>query len=129
MIAATELFSAHGEAVSREVPVAEVLGEREHAARERDVHVMSRRELLAGATGLATAAAIGASPALSFASSLTRKPVPRIAIVGSGLAGLRCAHVLWNAKRAQPIAATVFEANPDASVAAAGRCATTSEAV
>ena len=113
------MFSAHGEAVRREVPVAEVLGEREHAARERDARVMSRRELLAGATGLATAAAMGASPALSIARSLTRKPAPRVAIVGSGLAGLRCAHVLWTAKRTQRIAATVFEADPSR---IGGRC-------
>lgn len=101
------------------MPVAEVLGEREHVARERAAGVISRRELLAGATGLATAAAIGASPALSIARSLTRKPTPRVAIVGSGLAGVRCAHVLWNAKRTHPIPSTIFEANPSR---VGGRC-------
>ena len=119
MIASTEKFSAYGEAARRGVPVAEVLGEREHGAREREQGVMSRRDLLAGATGLATAAAIGASPALSIARSLARKPAPRVVIVGSGLAGVRCAHMLWNAKRTDRIASTIFEANPTRS---GGRC-------
>jgi monoamine oxidase len=112
MIAAARMFSAHGEAAERGVPVAEVLGERTAAT-------MSRRELLAGATGLATAAAIGTSPTLSFAASLARKPAPRVAIVGSGLAGLRCAHLLWNAEPAHPVASTIFEANPER---VGGRC-------
>jgi monoamine oxidase len=119
MIASTELFSAHEEAARRRVAVAEVLGEREQSELERSARMLSRRELLTAGAGLATAAALATNPALSFASSLRRRPAPRIAIVGSGLAGVRCAHLLWNAKRARPVASTVFEANPER---IGGRC-------
>jgi monoamine oxidase len=119
MFAAAESFSAHEEATRRGVPVADVLGEREEAERARKAHVMSRRELLASATGLATAAAMSASPTLSFARSMKRSRAPRIAIVGSGLAGLRCAHMLWNGNPAAPISSTIFEANPER---IGGRC-------
>ncbi len=119
MFAAAELFSAHDEAARRGIPVAEVLGEREQAGRVRKEHLTSRRELLAGAAGVAATALVGASPALGFARSLTRTQAPRIAIVGAGLAGIRCAHVLWNATPASPIASTIFEANPER---AGGRC-------
>lgn len=119
MFAAAESFSAHEQAARSGVPVAEVLGEREQLERARKERVMSRRELLAGATGLATAAALGASPTLSFAQSIMRKPAPRIAIVGSGLAGLRCAHMLWTGKPSKAIASTIYEANAER---AGGRC-------
>jgi monoamine oxidase len=119
MIASTRLFSAHEEAIRRGAPVEEVLGEREQVQRASRTRAISRRELLASSVGLATAAAIGTNPALSFAKSLSRKPGPRIAIVGSGLAGLRCAHMLWNANPSQRIASTVFEANPERM---GGRC-------
>ena len=119
MYAAAESFSAHEQAARRGVPVAEVLGEREQARRARRERLLSRRELLVGAGGLATMAAVSASPALSFAQSLTRKPAPRIAIVGSGLAGLRCAHQLWTDNPRGAIAATIFEANAER---IGGRC-------
>lgn len=101
------------------MPVEEVLGEREQAGRARAAGTMNRRELLAGASGLASMAVLGAGPAVSFARSLARKPAPRIAIVGAGLAGIRCAHLLWNAKPSQPIASTIYEANPER---VGGRC-------
>jgi monoamine oxidase len=119
MIASTRLFSAHEEAIRRGAPVEEVLGERDQTRRAWTDHAISRRELLASSVGLATAAAIGTSPALSFAKSLSRKPGPRIAIIGSGLAGVRCAHMLWNATPTRRIASTVFEANPERM---GGRC-------
>ena len=118
-IASARMFAAHEEAATRGVPVAEVLGEREQAAREHNASAISRRELLAAATGLATTAAIGTSPALSLAASLTGKPAPRVAIVGAGLAGIRCAHMLWNGEPGHPIASTIFEANPER---VGGRC-------
>ena len=68
---------------------------------------------------MAAGAAIAASPAASLARSLSRRTAPRIAIVGAGLAGLRCAHMLWNESPGGPIAATVYEANPER---AGGRC-------
>jgi monoamine oxidase len=113
MIAATDVFAAVGEAEERGVPVEEVLGEHAQKARERRAHEMNRRELLAAATGLASAVAWGASPALSFARSAARKAPARVAIVGSGLAGLRCAHQLWTGTPGKPIASTIFEANPE----------------
>lgn len=119
MIAAVELFSAHDEAARRGIPVAEVFGEREQRRRASTERGLSRRELLAGAAGVAATTAVTASPALSFARSITRRPTPRIAIVGAGLAGIRCAHRLWNAYPGKPIASTIYEANPER---AGGRC-------
>jgi monoamine oxidase len=119
MVASTKLFHAVEEAARRGVPVAEVIGEHEQAQRALEPHEISRRELLAGATGLASAAAFATSPTLSFARSLARKPAPRVAIVGAGLAGIRCAHLLWNGRPAEPIASTIFEAHPER---AGGRC-------
>ncbi|HEX4466627.1 MAG TPA: NAD(P)/FAD-dependent oxidoreductase [Solirubrobacteraceae bacterium] len=118
MLAATDLFAAEHEAIERGLPVEEVLGEHERIERARRAHEMNRRELLAAATGIAGTVAM-ANPALSFARSLGSKATPRIAIVGSGLAGLRCAHQLWNLKPRRPIASTIFEANPER---IGGRC-------
>ena len=60
------------------------------------------------------------SSARALARSLSgRSPKPRIAIVGAGLAGLRCAHLLWTAEHGAPVRPTVYEANPDR---AGGRC-------
>jgi monoamine oxidase len=119
MFAAVESFFAHQQAAIRAIPVAEVLGERRLAARAHSEQLISRRELLAGAAGVASATALSMSPALSFAQTMARKSAPRVAIVGSGLAGLRCAHQLWNANPGGPIAATIFEANPER---IGGRC-------
>lgn len=120
MRAAGRAYSAHAEAELRGVPVAEVVGERrERTASPAAQRNLTRRELLAGASTLATGAAMAASPAMSLARSLARSRPPRIAIVGGGLAGLRCAHMLWNAKAKQAIACTVYEANPQRT---GGRC-------
>jgi monoamine oxidase len=119
MLAAVGSFSAQAEARRRSVPVAEVLGEREQAGRAHRERMISRRELLAGAGGLAGMAALGMNPALSVARSLARNAAPRVAIIGSGLAGIRCAHQLWNGNPGAPIAATIFEANPER---IGGRC-------
>jgi monoamine oxidase len=119
MFASTKLFAAHDEAARRGLPVAEVIGEQELAAEARRGNAVNRRELLAGAAGAATAAAFAMHPSLGFARSLALPSGPRIAIVGSGLAGVRCAHELWTGKRSQQIAATVYEANPERM---GGRC-------
>ncbi|MEY9847258.1 flavin monoamine oxidase family protein [Streptacidiphilus sp. MAP5-3] len=108
-------FSLQREARRRRMPVAEVAGERaERAERE-----LNRRQLLAGAGavtvgGLAAAALSGATRAAaassaSSASAVNPATAPRVVIVGSGLAGLRCAHQLWT--QSTPIASTVYEAD------------------
>ncbi len=111
------MFAAHAESESVGVPVEELLGAR---AEQR---IYTRREMLAGAAALAAGAAVAAHPASSRASVTSRSSAPRIAIVGAGLAGLRCAHLLWTADSQRPIAATVFDANADR---AGGRCWTLS---
>src|SRR5258707_188492 len=65
---------------------------------------VTRRQILG--TGAAAAMTLAAGWS-SAARALT--PAPRIVIVGAGLAGLRCAHSLWN--RSSPIASTVYDAD------------------
>lgn len=118
-----EVLSAHAEAARRRMPVDEVLGEREErraAARridalareeqaEQEGRGMSRRRFLASAG--AAAAAAGSLGGIARAVT-----APRIVIVGSGLAGVRCAHLLWKSKR---LASTIYEAD---STHVGGRC-------
>ena len=75
--------------------------------------------MIAGAGALAATAALARHPAASLAKQLARAATPRVAIVGAGLAGLRCAHRLWTESPGSPIPSTVYEANPDR---AGGRC-------
>ncbi len=121
MSALQRTFAMHQRAERLGMPVEELAGSeaiaRSRAAREEDGH--TRRELLiaagAGASGLALA-----GPTLALARQLARSPATsRVAIVGGGLAGLRCAHWLWTHSPRRPIAASVYEANPDR---AGGRC-------
>jgi len=114
MIRARRLFAAHAEAARTGVPVDEVLG------RAGERRGQTRRELLIGAGGLATGAMLAGNPAAARALRITRLQAhPRIAIVGAGLAGLRCAHMLWTQSPGDPVLSTVYEANPDR---AGGRC-------
>lgn len=125
MVSARRLFAVHERSERTGAPPAEILGtleaQRAHdsaRAGERDGH--TRRELLSGAGGLATGAALGGSAATALARRLAGAPArPRIAIVGAGLAGLRCAHMLWTQSPGAPVRTTVFEANPGR---AGGRC-------
>ncbi len=96
------------------MPVDEVLG------RAGDARSSTRRELLATAGGLAAGAALATNPAAALAFRIAKlQRRPRIAIVGAGLAGLRCAHVLWTQSPGDPVSSTVYEANPNR---AGGRC-------
>jgi monoamine oxidase len=109
---ARRMFAAHAEAERRRMPVEELLGE----GQER--RALTRRGFLVGGAGVLAGAALAAGPARSAA----RRPpagAPRIAIVGAGLAGLRCAHLLWGQGMAGALGSTVYEANADRS---GGRC-------
>jgi len=121
MLSAQRMFAAQAQAERHETPLAEVLGmEREQRlARGAEERGHTRRELLRAGAALAGGAAVAANPTLSLARSLARLPAPQIAIVGAGLAGLRCAHQLWTEHPGRPIGATVYDANPER---AGGRC-------
>jgi monoamine oxidase len=122
MASARRLFAVHRRSARTGVPVAEVLGtvEAERARRDAGAGRQTRRELLVGAGGLAGGAVLAGIPAAALARRVARASAkPRIAIVGAGLAGLRCAHMLWTQSPGGPIASTVYEANP---ARAGGRC-------
>jgi monoamine oxidase len=125
MASARRMFALHERAEHAGAPVAEVLGALEEERARRPVRAgaaagQTRRELLSGAGGLAAGAMLAGSPAAALARSLSRRPAqPRIAIVGAGLAGLRCAHMLWTQSPGAPVSSTVYEANPNR---AGGRC-------
>ncbi len=114
MVRARGMFAAHEEAERAGIPVEEILG---HAAGRAGP---TRRELLIGAGGLAAGATLARSPAAALAFRITKLQAhPRIAIVGAGLAGLRCAHMLWTQSPGDPVLSAVYEAHPDR---AGGRC-------
>jgi monoamine oxidase len=119
MRAAVSAYASHAQAARREMPLDEVVGEaatRELVARERR---LSRREVIAGAGALAASGLALTHPAMSAAMSKSRRDAPTIAIVGGGLAGIRCAHLLWTDRPSRPLASTIYEANPER---AGGRC-------
>jgi monoamine oxidase len=97
------------------VPVDELLGD----ADQRREGGLTRRELVGTGVGMAAGVALAGGPASALARSLKRTGTPRIAIVGAGLAGLRCAHLMWTESPGSPLATTVYEANPER---AGGRC-------
>ena len=98
------LFAGAGEAERRGIPVEEVLGE---ADAERRI---GRRAFIA--KGAVAGAALAVGSQLLRPQRGEAAVGPRIAIVGSGLAGLRCAHRLWHAEGG-PLASTVYEASTD----------------
>jgi monoamine oxidase len=117
MAAAARTFARLRTAEQQGLPVDELQG------RERELleDGRTRRELIAAGAAVAAGAAL-AHPATGMAArALGRRSAspPRIAIVGAGLAGLRCAHMLWTQSPGTPVAATVYEANPER---AGGRC-------
>ena len=88
------------------------------AAASRAERGLTRRELLGAGAGIAAAVCL-THPAGALARHARRPTAPRIAIVGAGLAGLRCAHMLWSESPSAPLAASVFEAEAQR---AGGRC-------
>lgn len=120
MVSARRMFTLHREAEQSGVPVEELRGsEAERRAGARGRRVMTRREAIAAGATVAAGAALAGSPAASLARALAKRRPARIAIVGGGLAGLRCAHMLWTAQPGEPLASTVYEANPERT---GGRC-------
>lgn len=113
MAAARRIFALHREAERSGVPLDEL---RELEAERRGT---TRREAIAAGATVAAGAMLAGNPAAGVARALARRSPPRIAIVGAGLAGLRCAHMLWTAKPGEPLAATVYEANRER---VGGRC-------
>src|SRR3954452_14306368 len=101
-------FALHREAERTGIPVDDLRGEG-----------LTRRELLGAGAGLVAGAALATRPAQALARPARRTDAPRIAIVGAGLAGLRCAHLLWTGQPGDPLATSVYEANPER---AGGRC-------
>ena len=119
MAAARRTFALHAQAERRAVPVEELLGD-DRADRSTRLEAeprLTRRSLIIGGAGALAGAALASAPARSLARAGS-PTAPRIAIVGAGLAGLRCAHLLWTGQGG-PVAATVYEANPQR---AGGRC-------
>jgi monoamine oxidase len=119
MASARRMFALHAESARSGMPVAELEGAAAGAEVGKQASGQTRRELIAGGAALAGSAALAASPTLSLAKALSRRSNPRIAIVGAGLAGLRCAHELWTGNPRKPIGATVYDANPSRP---GGRC-------
>lgn len=103
------LFHAHMEAGQRDVPVAEVLKTfktREELQSRYATGDVSRREFvrLMGLTG-ATVAAYAASSGLS--KQAKAQSSARVVVIGGGLSGVRCAHMLSQ----HAITADIYEAS------------------
>jgi monoamine oxidase len=125
MAAVRRLFAVHAESERLVTPVAELLGARTErrirgAGEERrgGDGTYTRRSFVLGGASVLAGAALARGPLGSVASAPPAS-APRIAIVGAGLAGLRCAQMLWSEAPHRPIAATVYEGNPER---AGGRC-------
>ena len=121
MAQARTLLAVHEQAARSGRPAEEILGElseRRAAARRQAAESRAgarghtRREVLAGGVALAAGAALGAHPAGALARRLARRGTPRIAIVGAGLAGLRCAHMMWTESPGAPLAGNRVRGQP-----------------
>jgi monoamine oxidase len=110
------MFATHASAHERGLPVEAVLEELER--RTAATRPVSRRRFLTGAAAAGAGVAFGptAIQALAAARRGSTSRQPRIAVVGAGLAGLRCAHLLWTR---HGLASTLYEGHPDR---IGGRC-------
>src|ERR1700753_351527 len=120
---AQRMLATAAESQRTGLPVEELLGGSAES-RGRSQRGLTRRELIGAGAGAAAGMALAGGPAGALARGLKRTGARRIAIVGAGLAGLRCAHMLWSESPGSPLAATVYEANPER---AGGRCWTLRE--
>jgi monoamine oxidase len=109
------LFAVHASADARGLPVAAVLEELDETASRRPI---SRRRFLSVAAVAGAGLALGpaATRVLAAVRSASLRRQPRVAVVGAGLAGLRCSHVLWTRHH---VASTLYEGHP---VRIGGRC-------
>ena len=110
------MFVAQASANARGLPVEAVLEELE--GRNAASRPVSRRRFLAGAAAAGAGFALGptATRAIAAARPAASGRQRRIAIVGAGLAGLRCGHVLWTR---HGVRSTIYEGHADR---IGGRC-------
>jgi monoamine oxidase len=110
------LFAVHESAAARGLPVDAVLEELEKRTVARQS--LTRRRFLAGAAVAGAGLALGpaATRAVASVRQATRGHGHRIAVVGAGLAGLRCSQLLWTR---HGIASTLYEGHP---ARIGGRC-------
>ncbi len=109
------MFAVHASAQARSLPVDAVLEELEQ--RKSASRPVSRRRFLAGAALAGAGIAFGPTATRALAASRRSASArPRIAVVGAGLAGLRCSQVLWTRHRLQ---STLYEGHPER---IGGRC-------
>ncbi len=109
------LFAVHASAEARALPVDAVLEELE--LKKIASRPVTRRRFLAGAAVAGAGFALGSAATRALAAARPSTGTkPRIAVVGAGLAGLRCSHVLWTRHHVQ---STVYEGQADR---IGGRC-------
>src|ERR1700730_11824246 len=87
------LFSLCAESERSAWPVDE-LAAMEADRRRSEADTSTRREFIARGASVAAATAVAGAHPAAIARAIASRPSPRIAIVGAGLAGLRCAHAL-----------------------------------
>jgi len=98
------------------VPIESV---REEQQRPPHDNGLSRRRFLAGAGALGAGWALGPLAARAATVVGPARTAPRIAIVGAGLAGLRCAHLLWNGAHGKSVRSSIYEGHESR---VGGRC-------
>src|SRR5450631_4927599 len=110
------MFAQSAAAELLDVPVEAVQAELETLTRQ-----VSRRRFLAASAAVGTGLAMGSTATRALAAAGRGSPplAPRVAIVGAGLAGLRCAHLLWTGQPGNRVRATVYEGHP---ARIGGRC-------